>query len=168
MAETLCFDYSRMHGVSVVVARIFNTYGPRMSPSDGRVVTNFISQALRCEPLTIYGSGDQTRSFCYCDDLVDGLLALMNHVEVEGPVNLGNPDEITISELARRVTALVHPGLAVVHQPLPIDDPQRRRPSIERAEMLLGWHPVVDLNHGLQATIAGLAGQPSQGDLIAV
>ncbi|NDG73929.1 MAG: SDR family oxidoreductase [Synechococcaceae bacterium WB8_1B_136] len=168
MAETLCFDYARMHGVSVAVARIFNTYGPRMSSSDGRVVTNFISQALRGEPLSIYGNGEQTRSFCYCDDLVEGLLALMNHAEMEGPVNLGNPNEITISELASRVIALVRPGLAVVHQPLPIDDPQRRCPSIERAEMFLGWRPNVDLDQGLQATITDLAGQLNQAGLIAL
>jgi UDP-glucuronate decarboxylase len=164
MGETLCYDYARVHGVSVRVARIFNTYGPRMSSSDGRVVTNFITQALQGQPLTIYGTGEQTRSFCYCSDQVRGLQALMNS-DVQGPVNLGNPNEITIKELARRISDLVNPGLPVVHEPLPIDDPKRRRPSIKRAELLLGWRPVVELDEGLQATISNLAGQLEQPDL---
>jgi UDP-glucuronate decarboxylase len=164
MGETLCYDYARMHGVSVRVARIFNTYGPRMSSSDGRVVTNFITQALQGQPLTIYGTGEQTRSFCYCSDQVHGLQALMNSDE-QGPVNLGNPNEITIKELAHRLSDLVNPGLPVVHEPLPIDDPKRRRPSIKRAELLLGWRPVVELDEGLQATISNLAGQLEQPDL---
>jgi UDP-glucuronate decarboxylase len=164
MGETLCYDYARVHGVSVRVARIFNTYGPRMSSSDGRVVTNFITQALQGQPLTIYGTGEQTRSFCYCSDQVRGLQALMNS-DVQGPVNLGNPNEITIKELAHRISDLVNPGLPVVHEPLPIDDPKRRRPSIKRAELLLGWRPVVELDEGLQATISNLAGQLEQPDL---
>lgn len=164
MGETLCYDYARMHGVSVRVARIFNTYGPRMSSSDGRVVTNFITQALQGQPLTIYGTGEQTRSFCYCSDQVHGLQALMNS-NVQEPVNLGNPNEITIKALAHRISDLVNPGLPVVHEPLPIDDPKRRRPSIKRAELLLGWRPVVELDEGLQATISNLAGQLEQPDL---
>jgi UDP-glucuronate decarboxylase len=161
MGETLCFDYARVHGLSVTVARIFNTYGPRMSSSDGRVVTNFISQALQGQPLTVYGTGEQTRSFCYCSDLVHGLEALMAS-DVQGPVNLGNPHEITIKELAHRIASLVNPALGVVHEPLPIDDPQRRRPAIERAELLLGWRPVVELEQGLQATINDLSTQLKQ------
>jgi UDP-glucuronate decarboxylase len=161
MGETLCFDYARMHGVSITVARIFNTYGPRMSSSDGRVVTNFISQALQGKPLTIYGNGDQTRSFCYCSDLVSGLQALMNS-DVMGPVNLGNPQEITIHELAERIVQRIKPGLGVIHEPLPIDDPQRRRPCIDRAETLLGWRPVVDLSEGLEATIHNIARELKQ------
>lgn len=164
MAETLCFDYARTHDVSVAVARIFNTYGPRMSSSDGRVVTNFITQALQGEPLTIYGTGEQTRSFCFCDDLVNGLIALMNS-DVQGPVNLGNPHEITIYELADRIRTLINPALNLVYRPLPIDDPQRRRPAIERAETLLDWHPTVKLEQGLEATIADLISQLKQRDL---
>jgi UDP-glucuronate decarboxylase len=164
MGETLCFDYARMHDVSVRVARIFNTYGPRMSSSDGRVVTNFITQALRGQPITIYGTGEQTRSFCYCSDQVHGLQALMNS-DVQGPVNLGNPNEITINELANRVSDLVNPGLAMVLEPLPIDDPKRRRPEIKRAELLLGWRPVVELSEGLKATISDLSKQLKQPSL---
>jgi UDP-glucuronate decarboxylase len=164
MGETLCFDYARIHGVSVTVARIFNTYGPRMSSSDGRVITNFISQALEGRSLTVYGTGEQTRSFCYCTDLVQGLQELMDS-DVQGPVNLGNPHEITIKELANRIVSLVNPALGVVHEPLPIDDPQRRRPAIERAELLLGWRPVVDLERGLLATINDLATQLQEPSL---
>lgn len=158
MGETLCFDYARTHGLSVAVARIFNTYGPRMNAADGRVVTNFISQALQGEPLTIYGRGEQTRSFCFCADLVDGLLTLMNS-GVQGPINLGNPQEITIQELAERIIQLVHPGLPLSYEQLPIDDPRQRKPAIDRARSLLGWQPVVGLEQGLQATIADLRSQ---------
>lgn len=158
MAETLCFDYARMHGVSIAVARIFNTYGPRMASSDGRVVTNFISQALRGESLTVYGTGQQTRSFCFVDDLVEGLLALMDS-GLDGPFNLGNPQEITISDLAQRVIQLVDPALDVVHESLPVDDPQRRCPVIDQAQSQLGWQPRVSLEEGLKKTAADLSRQ---------
>jgi UDP-glucuronate decarboxylase len=164
MGETLCFDYARKHNVAITVARIFNTYGPRMSSSDGRVVTNFMTQALRGEPLTIYGAGEQTRSFCYCDDLIRGLVALMDS-GAKGPVNLGNPHEITIAELADRIRTLVDPELEVIHEPLPIDDPERRRPAIERAQKLLAWQPRVELNDGLRATLADLRRQLQQSTL---
>ncbi len=152
MAETLCFDFARCHQVSIAVARIFNTYGPRMNPDDGRVVTNFIAQALRGEPLTLYGDGMQTRSFCYVDDLVDGLLALMNS-RSQGPVNLGNPQEITVATLARRVIEMVDPSLHVIHQQRPEDDPERRKPDITRAHSWLDWQPSVPLGSGLELTI---------------
>ena len=161
MGETLCFDYARKHNVSIAVARIFNTYGPRMSSSDGRVVTNFITQALQGKPLTIYGTGEQTRSFCYFEDLVNGLIALMNS-GVQGPINLGNPEEITVAELANRIRALVNPAAEIVHKPLPVDDPQRRRPAIGRAETLLGWKPTVELKEGLRITISDVATQLKQ------
>jgi UDP-glucuronate decarboxylase len=164
MGETLCFDYARKHNVAITVARIFNTYGPRMSSSDGRVVTNFMTQALRGEALTIYGDGEQTRSFCYCDDLIRGLVALMDS-GAKGPVNLGNPHEITIAELADRIRTLVNPELEVIHEPLPIDDPERRRPAIERAQKLLAWQPTVELNDGLRATLADLRRQLQQATL---
>jgi len=161
MGETLCFDYARKHNVSIAVARIFNTYGPRMGCSDGRVVTNFITQALQGKPLTIYGTGEQTRSFCYCVDLVNGLIALMNS-SIQGPINLGNPEEITVAELANRIRALVNPGAEIMHKPLPVDDPQRRKPAIGRAETLLGWKPTVELNEGLKITISDVAMQLKQ------
>jgi UDP-glucuronate decarboxylase len=150
MAETLCFDYARCHQVSIAVARIFNTYGPRMNPDDGRVVTNFIAQALRGEPLTLYGDGMQTRSFCYVDDLVDGLIALMNS-RSQGPVNLGNPQEITVATLARRVIEMVDPSLHVIHQQRPQDDPERRKPDITRAHSWLDWQPSVPLGFWIRA-----------------
>lgn len=161
MGETLCFDYARKHSVSIAVARIFNTYGPRMSSSDGRVVTNFVTQALQSNPLTVYGTGEQTRSFCYCSDLVDGLIALMNS-GVQGPVNLGNPHEITVAELANCIRELVNPAIQIVNKSLPVDDPQRRKPAIERAEMLLGWKPKVELEEGLKATIDDVTTQLKQ------
>lgn len=161
MGETLCFDYVRKHNVSVTVARIFNTYGPRMSSSDGRVITNFISQALQNHPLTIYGDGRQTRSFCYCNDLVSGLIILMDS-GLQGPINLGNDNEITIAELANKVRALVNPTVPILHKPLPIDDPQRRKPDIGRAAMILGWEPTVELEEGLRATIADVTNQLEQ------
>ncbi len=153
-AETLFFDYYRQHKLPIKVARIFNTYGPNMLPDDGRVVSSFIVQALRGEPLTIFGDGSQTRSFCYVDDTVDGLIRLMNSPpEVTGPINLGNPDEFTVRELATKVVALVGDDSPVEHRPLPSDDPMRRRPDIDRAQRLLGWEPTVPLDEGLKRTV---------------
>ena len=152
IAETLCFDYQRMNGVEVRVARIFNTYGPRMLPDDGRVVSNFIVQALRGEPLTLYGDGSQTRSFCYVSDLIDGLIRLMNG-DHTGPINLGNPDEFTIRELAELVRIQINPKLPLVEKPLPQDDPQQRQPAIELARDQLNWQPTVSLEQGLAPTI---------------
>lgn len=153
-AETLCFDYRRQHGVEIRVARIFNTYGPRMLPDDGRVVSNFICQALRGEPLTIYGDGAQTRSFCFVADLVRGLMALMDQDEFIGPVNLGNPGEFTIKELAEKVIALNGGSGEIEYHPLPGDDPKRRRPDITVAKEKLGWEPQVSLAEGLKPTWA--------------
>ncbi|MEY4431782.1 MAG: hypothetical protein RLZZ533_1718 [Cyanobacteriota bacterium] len=155
IAETLAFDYHRVHGLPVRVARIFNTYGPRMAANDGRVVTNFIHQALRSEPLTVYGDGSQTRSFCYVDDLVAGLLALMDSDCLQ-PVNLGNPTELTVKELAERIIGRLNPQLTVHHQPLPVDDPRQRRPDISRAQRELGWMPQVPLEEGLTRMVAAL------------
>jgi UDP-glucuronate decarboxylase len=153
-AETLFFDYHRQHGVRIKVARIFNTYGSRMHPNDGRVVTNFIVQALKGNPITIYGEGQQTRSFCYVDDLIDGFVRLMaTKDEVTGPVNLGNPAEFTILQLAERVLALTGSASALIFRPLPQDDPRQRQPDISFAEQLLGWQPAVILDQGLKKTI---------------
>jgi UDP-glucuronate decarboxylase len=153
-AETLFFDYHRQHGVEIKVARIFNTYGPRMHPGDGRVVSNFIVQALREEPITLYGQGEQTRSFCYVDDLIEGLIALMDTpADVTGPVNLGNPTEFTIRELANLILRLTYAQSELVHLPLPQDDPQQRRPDISLAMRQLGWKPRVALEEGLKPTI---------------
>ncbi len=158
-AETLFFDYHRQQGVRIKVARIFNTYGPRMRPDDGRVVSNFIVQALRGDPITIYGEGRQTRSFCYVDDLVDGLIRLMETDDaVTGPVNLGNPHEISIADLAERVLRLTGSAAPLVNRPLPQDDPMQRRPDVARAEALLGWRPTVPFEEGLRRTIAYFAG----------
>jgi len=154
-AETLFFDYWRQHRLPVKVARIFNTYGPNMLPDDGRVVSSFIVSALRGEPLTVFGDGSQTRSFCYVDDMVDGLIALMNSpTEVTGPVNLGNPGEFTMLELAKKVLALAGSDSPIEHHPLPSDDPARRRPDIARARELLGWEPAVPLDDGLAQTVS--------------
>jgi UDP-glucuronate decarboxylase len=153
IAETLCFDYQRMHGTEIRVARIFNTYGPRMLPDDGRVVSNFIVQALRGQPLTIYGDGSQTRSFCYVDDLVEGLIRLM-HAPCTGPINLGNPGEFTIRQLAELVRARIAPTLPLIEQPLPADDPLQRQPVIALAQHRLNWQPTVPLEQGLDLTIA--------------
>ncbi|MHC2337692.1 UDP-glucuronic acid decarboxylase family protein [Bradyrhizobium sp. USDA 4454] len=154
-AETLMFDYQRTHGVEVKVARIFNTYGPRMLENDGRVVSNFIVQALRGEPITIYGEGRQTRSFCFVDDLVRGLQMLMESPPaITGPCNLGNPQEITIEAIARAVLAYTKSASPLRFESLPEDDPKRRKPVIETAERLLGWRPRVTLQEGLEATIA--------------
>ena len=153
IAETLCFDYRRMHGVEVRVARIFNTYGPRMLANDGRVVSNFIVQALSGQPLTLYGEGTQTRSFCYVDDLVEGFLRLMEGGHT-GPMNLGNPGEFTIKQLAELVRERINPALDFVFKPLPQDDPLQRQPVIELACSELGWTPSVQLADGLDRTIA--------------
>ncbi len=152
-AETLFFDYHRENGVDIRVARIFNTYGPRMLASDGRVVSNFIVQALRGEPITIYGDGSQTRSFCYVDDLVEGLIRLMEQTGVTGPVNLGNPEESTMRELADHVLRLTGSTSDLVFHPLPADDPRQRRPDIALAREALGWQPTVPLDEGLTRTI---------------
>ena len=154
-AETLFYDYQRQHGIGIRVARIFNTYGPRMHPQDGRVVSNFIIQALRNEPITLYGDGSQTRSFCYVDDLVDGLVRLMNvDGDVIGPVNLGNPHEISVRELAETVIELTGSRSVLDFRPLPADDPRQRCPDIGRASELLHWKPRVQLRDGLSRTIA--------------
>jgi UDP-glucuronate decarboxylase len=153
-AETLFFDYRRQHDMPIKVARIFNTYGPRMRPDDGRVVSNFIVSALTGQPITIFGDGSQTRSFCYVDDLVDGLIRLMNTPhEVTGPINLGNPNEFTMSELAGKVLALAGGSSELQHHPLPTDDPTQRQPTIDQAKNLLGWTPQVQLDEGLTRTI---------------
>jgi UDP-glucuronate decarboxylase len=153
IAETLVYDYRRVHGLAVRVARIFNTYGPRMAADDGRVVTNFIRQALAREPLTVYGDGAQTRSFCFVDDLVAGLTALMQS-SCEQPVNLGNPTELSVAELAALIRDRLSPGLQLDRRPLPLDDPRQRRPDISRAGKELGWRPQVSLEEGLERTIA--------------
>jgi len=153
IAETLCFDYKRMHNTEVRVMRIFNTYGPRMLPDDGRVVSNFIVQALKGEPLTLFGDGSQTRSFCYVDDLIDGMIRLMNS-DHTGPMNIGNPDEFTIQVLARMVRDRINPNLKIVNKPLPQDDPLQRQPVISLAEEALGWKPTISLSSGLDRTIA--------------
>jgi len=154
-AETLFFDYHRQHGLRIKVARIFNTYGPRMHPKDGRVVSNFIMQALRNEPITLYGEGLQTRSFCFVDDLIEGFIRLMaTDDRVTGPINLGNPGEFTIRELAEKVIALTGSSSRIEMRPLPTDDPQQRQPDITRAGNELGWTPKVDLDSGLRVTIA--------------
>ncbi|MEE7448545.1 NAD-dependent dehydratase [Methylobacterium radiotolerans] len=154
-AETLTFDFERQHGLDIRVARIFNTYGPRMRADDGRVVSNVICQALAGDDITVYGNGEQTRSFCYVSDLVDGLLRLMAaETPLDGPVNLGNPRELTVGALVDLVVRMTETPSRIVRRPLPVDDPQRRRPDITRAETLLGWSPRVPLEEGLEATIA--------------
>jgi len=153
IAETLCFDYQRRHGTEIRVMRIFNTYGPRMLPDDGRVVSNFIVQALQGKPLTLYGEGSQTRSFCYVDDLIAGMMALMNGNH-PGPINIGNPGEFTIRQLAELVRDRIDPSLPLTTQPLPQDDPLQRQPVIDLARRELGWEPKVSLEEGLEPTIA--------------
>ncbi|MBY6266419.1 SDR family oxidoreductase (plasmid) [Azospirillum sp. 412522] len=154
-AETLFFDYHRQHKLSIKVIRIFNTYGPRMHPNDGRVVSNFIIQALKGEPITIYGDGQQTRSFCYVDDLIEGFLRFMaTPADVTGPINLGNPGEFTMLELAEKVIRLTRSASTIAHKPLPQDDPKQRRPDIAKARALMGWEPAVPLDEGLERTIA--------------
>jgi UDP-glucuronate decarboxylase len=153
-AETLFSDYARMHGVRIKIARIFNTYGPHMAPDDGRVVSNFIVQALQGKPITIYGDGSQTRAFCYVDDMVEGLVALMESPEdFTGPVNLGNPEELTMLEMARRIQALVHSDVPLDYRPLPADDPVHRCPDITLARTVLGWTPRVPVEEGLRRTV---------------
>ena len=153
-AETLFFDYHRQNKVPIKVARIFNTYGPRMHPADGRVVSNFIMQALRNEPITLYGDGSQTRSFCYVDDLVAGLIALMETgPEITGPINIGNPNEFTVRELAEQVIRLTDANSEIIEAPLPQDDPKQRQPDITKAKRDLGWEPSVQLEQGLVKTI---------------
>jgi UDP-glucuronate decarboxylase len=152
VAETLSFDYHRENNVDIRVARIFNTYGPRMLEKDGRVVSNFICQALRGNPLTVYGDGSQTRSFCYVSDLVEGLIRLMNNDYV-GPVNLGNPDEYTILQLAKTIQNMINPNAELVFKTLPQDDPRKRQPDITKARNWLGWEPTVPLKEGLKRTI---------------
>ncbi len=153
-AETLFTDYARQSGLVVKIVRIFNTYGPRMQPDDGRVVSNFVLQALRGADITVFGDGTQTRSFCYVDDLIEGFIRLMaSGDEVSGPVNIGNPAEITVGELAAAVIALTGSRSRIVHRALPVDDPRRRRPDIERAQRLLGWSPRIPLSEGLKRTV---------------
>jgi UDP-glucuronate decarboxylase len=152
IAETLTYDYHRQHNLEVRVVRIFNTYGPRMLENDGRVVSNFIAQALQGNPLTIYGDGTQTRSFCYVSDLISGFVKLMNS-DYAYPVNIGNPGEYTIAQLASTIQEMINPEAEVIFQPLPSDDPRRRRPDISKAKSLLNWEPKVDLNEGLNSTI---------------
>ncbi len=154
-AETLFFDYHRQHGLEIKVARIFNTYGPRMHHADGRVVSNFIVQALKGAPITLYGDGSQTRAFCYVDDLIDGMVALMeSDADVTGPINLGNPTERSIREMAEMVVAATGSSSEIVFEPLPQDDPKQRRPDISLAKEVLGWAPTVRLEDGLAATVA--------------
>ncbi|MBI5050186.1 MAG: SDR family oxidoreductase [Nitrospirae bacterium] len=154
-AETLFFDYHRQHKLRIKVARIFNTYGPRMHPNDGRVVSNFILQALRGENVTVYGDGSQTRSFCYADDLIEGLIRLMNTPDgFTGPVNLGNPSEFTILELAEKIIKLAKSRSKIIQKPLPQDDPIQRQPDITLAKKVLNWKPTVNLEEGLKKTIA--------------
>jgi UDP-glucuronate decarboxylase len=164
-AETLFFDYHRQHKLKIKVARIFNTYGPRMHPNDGRVVSSFIVQALTGEPLTLHGDGSQTRSFCYVDDTVEGLIRLMNSPdEVTGPVNIGNPDELTMLELAKRVLDETGSSSLIEHHPLPVDDPVRRRPDISRARELLGWQPTIAFSDGIVRTVEFFRAHLSQGE----
>lgn len=175
-AESLFFDYQRQYGVNIKVARIFNTYGPQMDPEDGRVVSNLIVQALKGEPMTLYGTGSQTRSFCYVDDLVEGLVRLMESASgISGPINLGNPDEFTIRTLAHHITSLTGSQSKCVFKPLPSDDPTQRKPDISKATALLGWAPKVSLLEGLKPSIeyfrerldqtGSLHSQPGRGQL---
>ncbi|HEX8198712.1 MAG TPA: UDP-glucuronic acid decarboxylase family protein [Pyrinomonadaceae bacterium] len=166
IAETLMMDYHRQNGVDTRIVRIFNTYGPRMLENDGRVVSNFIVQALRGEDLTIYGTGEQTRSFCYVDDLVDGLIRLMNTEAetINDPVNIGNPGEFTMNELAREVAEACGKEIKIKHLPLPQDDPKQRQPNITRAQQLLGWQPHVPLREGLKKTVAYFAARVNKSN----
>ena len=152
IAETLCTDYKRMHNTDVRIMRIFNTYGPRMLPNDGRVISNFIIQALKGEPLSIYGKGDQTRSFCYVDDLIEGMIRLMNS-DFSQPINIGNPDEYSIKEIAELIIKKINPELKLIYKDLPKDDPLKRKPQIKLAELHLDWKPNISLSEGLNKTI---------------
>jgi len=173
VAESLAFDYHRQNDVEVRVARIFNTYGPRMLENDGRVVSNFVVQALKEIPLTVYGVGSQTRSFCYVSDMVDGLIRLMNGIHT-GPINLGNPEEYTILELAQTIQKMVSPDTDIRFEPLPQDDPRRRKPDITKAQKLLSWQPTVPLSEGLRYTIedfrarSGISGSTHPVDCVGV
>jgi UDP-glucuronate decarboxylase len=158
VAETLCFDYHRQNAVDIRVMRIFNTYGPRMHPDDGRVVSNFIVQALRGQDITVYGDGSQTRSFCYVDDLLRGMMALMEHPSLTGPVNIGNPNEFTIRQLADLVIDMTGSKSKIVEKPLPSDDPRQRQPDITLARKTLNWEPQIELREGLVKTIAYFEG----------
>ena len=153
-AESLCFDYNRVHDINIKIARIFNTYGPHMDPDDGRVVSNFIVQALAGKPLTIYGDGSQTRSFCYVDDMITGFIKLMASEDFHGPVNLGNPGEFTVKELAEKTLAMTGSKSKIEYLPLPTDDPKKRRPDITLAKTKLGWEPTIALDAGLAKAIA--------------
>ena len=158
-AETLFFDYHRQHNLDIKVVRIFNTYGPNMHPNDGRVVSNFIVQALKNEDITVYGEGSQTRSFCYVDDLIDGFVRMMNSKQgFTGPVNMGNPDEFTILELAQKVIDIIGSRSKIIHEPLPSDDPRQRKPDITLAKQELGWEPKIKLEDGLVKTIGCFEG----------
>jgi UDP-glucuronate decarboxylase len=163
IAETLMTDYHRQNKVDIRIARIFNTYGPRMLEDDGRVVSNFIVQALRGEPLTLYGEGEQTRSFCYVDDLIDGLIRLMNTDGLPDPINLGNPSEFTIKQLAEEVIKICGSKSGLTHLPLPADDPRQRKPDITKAQTLLGWKPTISLREGLERTVADFRGRVASG-----
>jgi UDP-glucuronate decarboxylase len=163
VAETLMMDYHRQNGVDIRIVRIFNTYGPRMAENDGRVVSNFIVQALAGEDITVYGEGSQTRSFCYVDDLVEGLIRMMECDGFVGPVNLGNPAETSILEFARRIIALTGSSARVVFKPLPADDPRQRQPDIDAARDRLGWEPYVDIETGLKKTIEYFAAVRAAG-----
>lgn len=154
VAESLCVNYHQAHGIDVRIIRIFNTYGPRMDPNDGRVISNFITQALKGEPITVYGDGTQTRSFCYVDDLISGIMAMMDQDQTIGPVNLGNPGEYSMLELATEVQKAVGMTTKIEHRPLPADDPKQRCPDITRAKSILGWEPKVPLAMGLAKTVA--------------
>ncbi len=168
-AETLFYDYHRQHGVRIKVIRIFNTYGPRMQPDDGRVVSNFVVQALSGAPLTVFGSGAQTRSFCYVDDLIDGMIAVMETGDaVTGPINVGNPEEVTILELAQQIASQVGVPLGVIHHDKPQDDPQRRCPDIALMNTLTGWSPKIPLNLGLERTIAFFGDRTRSNDNVRV
>ena len=153
-AETLFMDYRRQNGIDVRIARIFNTYGPNMCPDDGRVVSNFIVQALQGHDITVYGEGEQTRSFCYCDDLIEGFIRMMNQDETKGPMNIGNPSEFTILELAEKVIKLTGSRSKIIHETLPSDDPKQRQPDITQARQVLDWEPKYSLDEGLKPTIA--------------
>ena len=153
-AETLFMDYRRQNGVDIRIARIFNTYGPNMCPGDGRVVSNFIVQALKGQNITVYGEGQQTRSFCYCDDMIEGFIRFMDQGETEGPINIGNPSEFTILELADKVIKMTGSQSKIIHEALPSDDPKQRQPDITQARKVLGWEPKYSLDEGLKPTIA--------------
>tara|TARA_B100000579_G_scaffold431026_1_gene445419 strand:+ start:688 stop:1632 length:945 start_codon:yes stop_codon:yes gene_type:complete len=152
LAEALCVDYERMHNVDIRIMRIFNTYGPRMLPNDGRVISNFVVQALQGEPLTVYGDGKQTRSFCFVDDLINGMMLLMNSSHT-GPINIGNPDEFSILKIAEIIRSKINPKLEILHRPLPSDDPSRRKPNILLAKKYLNWEPNISFNDGIDKTI---------------